>query len=738
MYKVVFDDKEEMEFDTETLEVLLANHTTRVGTAPLLPDASTPGAPQSSDAQRPLSTQASSPVPSRVGMLASLGLMFGYGAGAAQPDSQPPAPPPVAPAAPPADAPATHRVLVDILHIFLRYEAGCTSKADPLFGLFMHHMMNAIFKDNEHDLSIAKTWLAKVRGFTPEQISRVSPQWFRRHVRRVVPEPKELAERVAAVYAEYQDKLKADGDIFFRQGNGEHAMHVVHAGVMKHILSGCLSDPPGVNLYYCVHETKDGLPTFRCVRSSSQLEGFHFHLRRIIRGYYSSPLLVDAILLSFVHSWNLTAAVRNKGNEELYTSCTELVDAVQTLSWRLFGTIPYPDHVCTPDVPDADLEPFGCQANPATYHDVRDSLKASAPEEHAAIELDAADGVTAEALLRLHLADDDGGDDDDPLSEPAVEEPRVLAVEQLIRKHKARTTTAVPIAADYHAKINNIDIPIAPVETSEEVDLFWHILQIHFPPEAITVDWSAIMAAYNGAVTARLRANANLRPVLRVKQSEHLIQYAESLHARYMIHRLNKERLPALKALHAQLKLPITCSIDWTGSAFEAFGKYNACPAGCTAVHAPGLGVLPVAAGLPIPALQPADISLTDVAMRKQWFEAAVAAAPTDSSLPLNCADVRAEINRLALAAGRPDLQYVGRKGYDAINKRLQRTNDATQAERNTRQRIERTHLATDEHHGLAAATTSSDEEMELPPSLQFAAGVAADAPATMMRRRRR
>jgi hypothetical protein len=372
-----------------------------------------------------------------------------------------------------------------------------------------------------------------------------------------------------------------------------------------------------------------------------------------IIGYNISPYLVDAILLSFVHRWNLNAAVRNKGHEELYTSCTELVDVVQSLSWRLFGTVPFADHVATPDVPDEELEPFGCQANPGTYQDVRESL-ADLGGGRGDDAVDKDDDETAAAgLLRMHHAEDGSGNDDD---EPAFDLVQVkqVSVEQLLRKHgriRARTSTAVPSAAVYHARVNNIPLPIAPVESEAEVHLFWLIVKDFLQPDTTTVDWSAMADAYNKAVAARVLLDAGLQTVLRVKQSEHLIQYAEAVHARYRMHVLNKDRLPGLREMYAALNKPITCDINWAVSVIGAFHNHNTCPAGCVAVHDAGLMVLPPAAGLPVPGLQPARHTMSRSALQRLWFDTAVATLTTAAGTVPGAAAVRDEVNRLARAA---------------------------------------------------------------------------------------
>jgi len=49
-------------------------------------------------------------------------------------------------------------------------------------------------------------------------------------------------------------------------------MTEIHAGVIKHVLRGCVSDPPGMAMYFEIGRSPEGLPTYKGKRSSSALE----------------------------------------------------------------------------------------------------------------------------------------------------------------------------------------------------------------------------------------------------------------------------------------------------------------------------------------------------------------------------------------------------------------------------------------------------------------------------------
>ena len=58
------------------------------------------------------------------------------------------------------------------------------------------------------------------------------------------------------------------------------------------------------HLYSEKTKLKNGLTVWRCVRGTSQLEGFHGHLRRWLRAGIMSPVLLHALLQDAIQLWN--------------------------------------------------------------------------------------------------------------------------------------------------------------------------------------------------------------------------------------------------------------------------------------------------------------------------------------------------------------------------------------------------------------------------------------------------
>lgn len=111
----------------------------------------------------------------------------------------------------------------------------------------------------------------KARGMKPEQVQQVKDQnwaFFLKRCRRLVPPSDQLLERFDRVIDEFGKCVdNASKEVLLRP----NAMKAVGL-LRKHISAGCLSDPEGVAMYYAKGKTKDGLPDYRCVRGTNDVE----------------------------------------------------------------------------------------------------------------------------------------------------------------------------------------------------------------------------------------------------------------------------------------------------------------------------------------------------------------------------------------------------------------------------------------------------------------------------------
>lgn len=186
-------------------------------------------------------------------------------------------------AAPPGSAPAEEpalsktarycTILLDVLHLMMRLEEGCTTKKDPLFGFFFRKVKEAIFITNADDVKLLTKWLIECRGMTTEEVEKLPSSYLHDRVRRLIPPPAELAVRLLRVIRMFEKDSKgrtvlcSDGRPFFREGGNAESgqrsgdgMIAIMMKLLRHILKGCVSDPPNMPMYIPITGGKDDEP----------------------------------------------------------------------------------------------------------------------------------------------------------------------------------------------------------------------------------------------------------------------------------------------------------------------------------------------------------------------------------------------------------------------------------------------------------------------------------------------
>jgi hypothetical protein len=165
------------------------------------------------------------------------------------------------------------KIKLDAWHALDRYHKALQSKVDPLAFMFMRMLSDAMFMLDETDVANVKEWLVKCKMMSEDEISRLHRQYLTTRCRRRIPRPLELARRISAVVRFFQPMRMADDRPLFRDTQGQRlGMMDTHANMMRHILKGCLSDPPNTEMYYFMGTSSSGLPKFVGIRGSSGLE----------------------------------------------------------------------------------------------------------------------------------------------------------------------------------------------------------------------------------------------------------------------------------------------------------------------------------------------------------------------------------------------------------------------------------------------------------------------------------
>lgn len=107
----------------------------------------------------------------------------------------------------------------------------------------------------------------KYLGMSPESISRASRKYFHQRQGYVIPYLPPFCGVHRKIYCFFKDVIDPFTRRFVRE--------------MKYVKTGHLSDVPGLSAYIIVGYFKSGLARYVDLRSSSQQEGCHLHMRLV-------------------------------------------------------------------------------------------------------------------------------------------------------------------------------------------------------------------------------------------------------------------------------------------------------------------------------------------------------------------------------------------------------------------------------------------------------------------------
>lgn len=181
----------------------------------------------------------------------------------------------------------------------------------------------------------------KGRDLDKELKTNANRKWHLVRIRRRVPPIAELLQRFQRLKEKWVDNPPEPVGVGqkskpFWSKAGLAAM----CSMESHIKNGCLSDPPGLQLYYEIGPDSDGLMMYRCVRGTNDVEGHHSHLAsRFAKVNHMSLQLSDSLLAELRHRHNLKThlRVRCEGNQRAMHYDTWLVDDIQRCTAELNG-----------------------------------------------------------------------------------------------------------------------------------------------------------------------------------------------------------------------------------------------------------------------------------------------------------------------------------------------------------------------------------------------------------------
>ncbi|KAJ6448574.1 hypothetical protein C8R45DRAFT_1132891 [Mycena sanguinolenta] len=190
------------------------------------------------------------------------------------------------------------RVLKDVFHVF---NMIYISRTHGLRVPFSRALRDALLIPHPADKAQIEAYL-KTKNVTWQDMLRFHPKW--RHCRHTIPPPEDLYPLVHSVFMAWGPlKDSRTGLPLFNS-----AAWKVAKNILELIQNGFVSDPPNVQLYYCIgfDEKAGGLPIYRCVRGTNMVEGgVHTHLLAKLPSHAASVRHMVACLLDFVLRHNL-------------------------------------------------------------------------------------------------------------------------------------------------------------------------------------------------------------------------------------------------------------------------------------------------------------------------------------------------------------------------------------------------------------------------------------------------
>lgn len=193
--------------------------------------------------------------------------------------------------------PEERRVKRDIFHA-MNGLTQALKKGHGAFQRFQNLFSEAMLAPSVVDLERCKQWCeeqAKKEGTRAEVVyQRNYRKFLQQHVRRTVPPPASLKQRVQMVVDTFAEMKDSDDNepLFTAKAWDEHRK------LMKHIAKGCLSDHPKIPLYV-EKRTASGLPLFLSLRGTNDVESFHASLKNVLATNSISPQLANMELREF-------------------------------------------------------------------------------------------------------------------------------------------------------------------------------------------------------------------------------------------------------------------------------------------------------------------------------------------------------------------------------------------------------------------------------------------------------
>jgi hypothetical protein len=245
----------------------------------------------------------------------------------------------LSPDAPGLQNPLT-RVLLDLFHAFQRV-LDEVSKKSALAIEFSRRLRDAVMLIYQVDRKLLEKYLVdenirNIRGelMTFEELFDSNPRFVLKRCRRYVPQPAVLEQNIKNVIGQFE-QIDAELKTNFRSPRFSKAID----GLLSHVRNGCLSDPPGLNLYLPQGKDKYGLTIYHCIRGTNDLEGgIHQKLSMKVQMFNAGERLMHAMLLYFAHRYNIRASAKYRPLFPAFGHYdTGLIDQLFHIGYRIYG-----------------------------------------------------------------------------------------------------------------------------------------------------------------------------------------------------------------------------------------------------------------------------------------------------------------------------------------------------------------------------------------------------------------
>ena len=233
--------------------------------------------------------------------------------------------------------------LLDGFHLISRLGKACVSDAHAAYPKFMESLSDAIYLvDEEDEKRLMEAWVHVKKDGVPSKAT------IRKHCKTRIPPCDQLILRVEQVVNAFRNVKDSDGLYLYSvQMENAWALQKIH------ILRSCLSDPPNAEYNRVLRYEQLGknqsekarLPVYQGVRSSSQLEGFHFHQNKYVTGDKVRGEFWQAQMFFEVSRWNQKRATEHREHKYPLNYDPKLTYHLNHYHQKEYDVPKYPDVV---------------------------------------------------------------------------------------------------------------------------------------------------------------------------------------------------------------------------------------------------------------------------------------------------------------------------------------------------------------------------------------------------------